>query len=91
MTRKVTIAIAVLTLFGLSACADLEPGAQRAMTGGLAGAGAGALVGSFSGNAGLGAAIGAGLGATGGFVYDRHVQSRDRAFQQGLQAGRAGR
>jgi hypothetical protein len=72
-----------------AACADLDPGAERAMTGGLAGAGT--LVGSFSGNAGLGAAIGAGLGAGGGFVYDRHVRARDRAFKQGVQAGRTQR
>ena len=33
--------------------------------------------------------IGAGVGAGGGFLYDRHVQSRDRAFQRGVEAGRA--
>ncbi|HEV7267966.1 MAG TPA: glycine zipper domain-containing protein [Falsiroseomonas sp.] len=91
MIRRLTLALGGAALLSVTACADLDPGTQRAMTGGLAGAGAGALVGSFSGNAGLGAAIGAGLGAGGGFVYDRHVRARDQAFQQGVQAGRAQR
>ncbi|MGG5889763.1 glycine zipper domain-containing protein [Falsiroseomonas sp. HC035] len=91
MRRKLSLSMSGVALLSLAACADLDPGAQRAMTGGLAGAGAGALVGSFSGNAGLGAATGAGLGAGGGFVYDRHVRARDRAFEQGVQAGRTQR
>jgi hypothetical protein len=28
-------------------------------------------------------------GATGGLLHHRHVQSRDRAFQQGVAAGQA--
>ncbi|NKE43997.1 hypothetical protein HB662_04360 [Roseomonas frigidaquae] len=91
MIRKLPLALGAAALLGLTACADLDSGTQRTMTGGLAGAGAGALIGSFSGNAGLGAAIGAGLGAGGGFVYDRHVRARDRAFEEGVQAGRAQR
>lgn len=91
MIRKHRLALSGATLLALTACADLDPGTQRVMTGGLAGAGTGALVGSLSGNAGLGAAIGAGLGAGGGFVYDRHVRARDNAFEQGVQAGRAQR
>lgn len=91
MMRKPTLVLGALALLGLAGCADLDPAAQRAMTGGLAGAGAGALIGSLSGNMGTGAAIGAGLGAAGGFVYQQHVNSRERAFQQGVQAGRAQR
>lgn len=89
MMRK--LAIGAVSVFGVAGCADIDPAAQRAMTGGLAGAGAGALIGSFSGNMGMGAAIGAGLGAAGGFVYEGHVRSRERAFQDGVQAGRAQR
>lgn len=91
MMRKPILIVGVLSLAGLAGCADLDPATQRAMTGGLAGAGAGALIGSFSGNMGTGAAIGAGLGAAGGFVYQQHLNSRERAFQQGVQAGRAQR
>jgi len=35
-----------------------------------------------------GALIGAAAGGTGGFIWDRHVQSQERAFQQGVAAGR---
>lgn len=73
----------------LPACADLDPTTQRTMTGAAGGAAGGALIGAMAGNAGLGAAIGAGVGGAGGFAWDRHQQSRDRSFQQGVAAGRA--
>lgn len=80
---------ALLATLGLAACADLSPTTQRTATGAAGGAAAGALVGSFSGNAGMGALIGAGVGSAAGFGWDRHVQSRDRAFNEGVAAGRA--
>lgn len=83
---RVTLLSATL---GLAACADLSPTTQRTATGAAGGAAAGALVGSFSGNAGMGALIGAGVGSAAGFGWDRHVQSRDRAFNEGVAAGRA--
>lgn len=89
MTRSLTFAATLLGALSLSACADLSPTTQRVGTGALGGAAGGALIGAMAGNAGLGAAIGAGVGAGGGLAWDRHVQSRDRAFQQGVQAGRA--
>ncbi len=90
MTRSLRIAALLAGGLSLSACADLSPTAQRTGTGALGGAAGGALIGAMAGNAGLGAAIGAGVGAAGGFAWDRHVQSRDRAFQQGYAAGRSG-
>ncbi|WP_120006136.1 hypothetical protein [Teichococcus vastitatis] len=50
---------------GLAACDSTSPG-QRAVGGGLLGAGAGAGLGSLSGNAGTGALLGGALGAVGG-------------------------
>jgi uncharacterized membrane protein len=91
VTRSITTAGLLAAGLALSACADLSPTAQRTGTGALGGAAGGALIGSLSGNAGLGAAIGAGLGAVGGAAWDQHVQSRDRAFQEGVAAGRAQR
>ncbi len=85
------LALAAALALGLAGCADLDPTTQRTMTGAAGGAAGGALIGAMAGNAGLGAAIGAGVGGSGGFLYGRHVQSRDRAFQQGVQAGRSGR
>jgi hypothetical protein len=53
-------------LLGLAGCNPYDPG-QRAVGGGLIGAGAGAAIGAAAGgNAGTGALIGGGLGAIGG-------------------------
>jgi hypothetical protein len=83
--QRLLMAGLLAAALGLSACADLDPTTQRTMTG----AAGGAAVGAMAGNAGLGAAIGAGVGGAGGFVWDRHQQSRERAFQQGVATGRA--
>jgi hypothetical protein len=91
MKRSLVMASLLAAAIGLSACADLDPTTQRTMTGAAGGAAGGALIGALGGNAGLGAARGAAAGATGGFVWDRHVQSQERAFQQGVAAGRASR
>ena len=62
--RRYTV-VAALAL-SLAACG--ESPSERAVTGGLLGAGGGAAIGSLSGNAGAGALIGAGVGAVGGAV-----------------------
>ncbi len=66
MIRQIPALIALLGGLGLAACGN-TPG-ERAVTGGLLGAGTGAAVGSFSGNAGTGALIGGAVGAVGGAV-----------------------
>ena len=63
----------------VAACADMTPTQQRALTGTAIG-----------GNAGLGAAAGAGAGLLGGLLFDQSRQAQDRAFQQGVAAGRQG-
>ena len=85
MTQRLLSTGLLAAMLALSACADLDPTAQRTMTG----AAGGALIGAMAGNAGLGAAIGAAAGGAGGFIWDRHVQSQERAFQQGVATGRA--
>ncbi len=62
--RKLTIAALAATGLSLTACGYST--GDRAVSGGLLGAGAGAAVGSLSGNAGTGALIGGGAGALGG-------------------------
>jgi cyanophycinase-like exopeptidase len=69
-------------------CADLNPTQQRALTGTAAGAGVGAIAGAIGGNAALGAGVGAGAGLLTGLLVDQHQRSRERAFQQGVAAGR---
>ncbi len=64
MMRKMPALIVLAAGLGLAACGN-SPG-ERAVTGGLLGAGTGAAIGSFSGNAGTGALIGGAVGAVGG-------------------------
>jgi hypothetical protein len=59
---------AAAALVALNACGT-TPG-ERAVSGGLIGAGAGAAIGSLSGNAGTGALIGGAAGAATGALTD---------------------
>jgi hypothetical protein len=73
MTKPKIFAVATLGLaLGLGACSDPYDPGQRAVGGGLLGAGAGAAIGGLAGG-GRGAAIGAlsggALGAVGGAAY----------------------
>jgi osmotically inducible lipoprotein OsmB len=61
-------ATAAVVAIALSACGT-TPG-ERAVSGGLLGAGAGAAIGSLSGNAGTGALIGGAAGAATGALTD---------------------
>ena len=64
--KSTGFAILAVAGLALAACGD-TPG-ERALTGGLLGAGGGAAIGSLSGNAGAGALIGGAAGAIGGAV-----------------------
>jgi hypothetical protein len=69
-------------------CANLTPTQQRTLTGGAAGAAGGALIGAMAGNAALGAAIGGAAGAGGGFLYGKHKEAEDEAYQRGVHDGK---
>jgi hypothetical protein len=60
--------VAGAALVALSACGTTQ--SDRAVSGGLIGAGAGAAIGSLSGNAGAGALIGGAAGAATGALTD---------------------
>jgi len=62
--RKTSLAILAAASLGLGACGYST--GDRAVSGGLLGAGAGAAIGSLSGSAGTGALIGGAAGAAGG-------------------------
>ena len=81
--------LAVVVALPMASCADLTPTQQRALTGTAAGAGVGAVAGAIGGNAALGAGIGAGAGLLTGLAVDQHRRAQDRAFLQGVAAGRA--
>jgi uncharacterized membrane protein len=83
MKRLLILIIAILAAINLAGCAGMSETQQRTTTGGLSGAAAGAAIGAMAGNAGLGAAIGAAAGTAGGFLYGKHKESEQRAYQQG--------
>lgn len=69
MYKKVAMSLALVAGLGLSACSDPYDPGQRAVGGGLLGAGAGAAIGSLAGGrhgAAIGALVGGGTGALGG-------------------------
>jgi hypothetical protein len=72
MTKRLIAPGAVALLLGLAACTNPYDPAQRAVGGGLIGAGAGAAIGAAAGG-GTGAAIGA---ATGGALGDYPAAAR---------------
>lgn len=84
-TLLVTLLVICMASVGYAAMTNTQ---QRALTGGAVGAAGGAVVGAIAGNAALGAVIGGAAGGTGGFLYGRHVESNQRAFNRGVQAGR---
>ncbi len=65
---NMTKLILIPCLLALAACGTTKE--DRALSGGLIGAGAGAVIGSTVGAPAQGAAIGAGVGATTGAVVD---------------------
>jgi uncharacterized membrane protein len=83
MKRFLILVMAILAIINLAGCAGMSETQQRSVTGGLGGSAAGAVIGAMAGNAGLGAAIGAAAGTTGGFLYGKHKESEQRAYQQG--------
>jgi hypothetical protein len=90
MNPTMRLPAAVLAIgLGLGGCADMSDTSRRTLTGAGVGAAGGAVIGSMTGDFGWGALIGAGVGAAGGYLYDQHRQSEQRAYQQGVQAGRA--
>ncbi len=68
---------------GLSGCTGLSQTQQRSLTGGAGGAATGAVIGAIAGNAAMGAAIGGAVGVAGGYLYGKHKESEQRAYQQG--------
>jgi hypothetical protein len=89
--RISAVAAAAALLFSCLGCANLTPTQQRAATGTMAGAAGGAIIGAIAGDAGLGAGIGAGVGLLGGLAVDQIQKSNERAYQEGVAAGRSSR
>jgi len=86
ITKSLTIALLVGSL-GLGGCAGMTQTEQRTLSGGALGAAGGAAIGAMAGNAGMGAAIGGLAGATGGYLYGKHKEAEESAYNRGYKAG----
>ena len=80
----------MLLVMGLAfaGCAGMSRTQQRTLSGGAMVAAGGAVIGAITGNAGLDAAIGGAAGATGGYVYGKHKEAEQKAYEQDYLAGR---
>jgi hypothetical protein len=85
--RQLLGVVIVVALVAVGGCAGMSETQQRTLTGGAAGTAGGALIGAMAGNAGMGAAIGAGAGLAGGYLYGKHEESKQAAYQQGVADG----
>jgi hypothetical protein len=81
--KKIAILILAVLFINITGCAGMSDTQQRTVTGGLGGAATGAVIGAIAGNAGMGAAIGAAAGTAGGFLYGKHKEAEQKAYQQG--------
>ena len=85
--RHLLVMVIVVALRAMGGCAGMSETQQRTLTGGAGGAAGGAIIGAIAGNAGMGAAIGAGAGLAGGYLYGKHEESKQAAYQQGVSDG----
>ena len=90
MKKFLLLPLAALVIT-ISGCAGMSDTQQRATTGGLGGAATGAVIGAIAGNAGMGAAIGAASGVVGGYLFGKHKESEQQAYEQGRRDAQSGR
>jgi len=81
-------ALALAAVLLTAGCAGMTDTQQRTLTGAAGGAAGGAAIGAIAGSAAIGAGVGAAAGLAGGWLWDQHRQAEQRAFEQGVEAGR---
>jgi hypothetical protein len=86
--KNITIIVLLVSSLALSGCAGMSDTQQRTMSGAAMGTAAGGIIGAIAGNTGMGMAIGAAAGAGGGYLYGKHKEGEQRAYEQGYNAGR---
>ena len=69
-------------------CAGMSDTQQRTLSGAAIGTATGAVVGAATGKWGW-ALGGAAAGAAGGYIYDQQKKKEQRAYEQGVQDGKA--
>jgi phage tail tape-measure protein len=92
MLRTSIVAVVFASMLALGGCSAPMTHTERgAAVGTLGGAAAGGIIGAIAGNAGMGAAIGAGTGLVGGFLYGRHQEEVQFAYDRGRADAEQGR
>ncbi|MCM8612785.1 YMGG-like glycine zipper-containing protein [Accumulibacter sp.] len=87
--KQRSMAVTLLAgMLAIGGCANMSSTEQRTLSGAAIGTGVGAVVGAATGDWAW-AAGGAAVGAAGGYLYDQQKQKEQRAYQQGVQAGKA--
>ena len=81
--NKFKILFILVIAMALGGCTNMSQTQQSTTSGALGGAALGAVVGAIAGNAGMGAAIGAAAGGTGGYLYGKHKESEQDAYERG--------
>lgn len=85
MRSKFTFSVVVVAGLGLSACSNPYDPGQRAVGGGLLGAGTGAAIGALAGGgrgAAVGALLGGGVGAVGGAATTPQGPAQQGYYQE---------
>jgi len=91
MKKIFTAAIVLALVFAVSGCAGMSQTEQSTVTGTVIGAGAGGIIGAMAGNAGMGAGIGAATGLVGGYLYGKHKEAEQEAYNRGRADAAQGR
>ena len=78
--KIIFILIIALTIGG---CTNMSRTEQSTASGAIGGAGVGAIIGALAGNAAMGAAIGAAAGTAGGYLYGKHKEGEQDAYERG--------
>jgi len=82
MNKFKIIYILVIAL-AIGGCTNMSGTQQSTASGAIGGAGLGAIIGAIAGNAGMGAAIGAAAGTAGGYLYGKHKEAEQDAYNRG--------
>jgi uncharacterized membrane protein len=82
MKKLLIVTILVISL-AIGGCSGMSDTTKRTGTGAAIGTAAGGIVGAIAGDTPMELAIGAAAGAAGGYLYDRHEKSKEKAYKEG--------
>ncbi len=88
MNTRLGVVPAMVCALALAGCSGMSTTQERTLSGAAIGTGVGVAVGAVTGDWAW-AAGGAVAGAAGGYLYDQQKQKEQRAYEQGVQAGKS--